>query len=160
MTTQQAAKPIRGKELLFFVLLYAFLAFSYHITLWFNSISQIAGNQFFSPLLFADTAGLEYSIKLLLTLPIWWLIFKYLHHWSLPKRLAVHVITLPIFVLGSQQVHYWVAEQIGFTHLQGQGQVWDIYIPTLLYILIFGLLHAQEYYENNQRNIRRQAELQ
>jgi sensor histidine kinase YesM len=106
-----------------------------------------------------DNVGLLYGIKLLFSIPIWWLIFRKLQNAKLKNRLLMHLITLPVWVLSCQQIYYKVAESIGWGHLTGAGQIWDIYIPTLFYVLQFGLLHAYEYYHNNRRNLIQKAAL-
>lgn len=106
-----------------------------------------------------DNVGLLYGIKLLFSIPIWWLIFRKLQDAKLKNRLLIHLITLPVWVLSCQQIYYKSAESIGWGHLTGAGQIWDIYIPTLFYVLQFGLLHAYEYYHNNRRNLIQKAAL-
>ena len=113
----------------------------------------------FHPVNFFDDSGLDYLLKLLVTAPIWWLLFRKLKHWSLTKRLLLHLILLPVFVVVWQQLYYQVCELIGFGHLGGTGQVWDIYIPALFYVLQFGILHSYEYYLENQRKLKIEGEL-
>ena len=66
---------------------------------------------------------------------------------------------MPIFVLGAQKVYYLIIEQLGFGHLRGSSQIWDIYIPSLIYLIQFGILHAYEYYKENQRKLIIEGEL-
>ncbi|WP_282777931.1 sensor histidine kinase, partial [Phaeodactylibacter xiamenensis] len=140
--------------------LYLFFAFSYHLTLWLNGMDfRKEGESLFSLKEFMDNAGLQYLCMALLTLPIWWVVFRGLKHWELKYRLLLHLPGLPLFVLAGWKGYYWLAEQLGFGHLGGWGQVWDIYIPALFYFIQFGIFHGYEYYRNNQRNLQLKAAL-
>lgn len=141
-------------------LLYLFFAICYHLTLWLNrSIDGRDTSYLFNLEEFFASAGLGYLIELLLTIPIWWLIFRKLRHWPLLYRLPVHVLTLPVFAFTFREVYYFVAESLGYNHLQGTGQVWDIFIPAMFYLLQFGIFHAYRYYHDNQRNLKLKAAL-
>ena len=151
---------IKIYEYLLVLSFYFFFAFSYHLTLWVNSMYKNPPvSDLFNFIIFIDAAGLDYLIKLLLTIPIWWFIFRKLKHWPLKYRVPVHLLGLPIFVVLFQQLYYLVSEQLGFYHLGSYGQVWDIYIPGLFYCIQFGIFHTYQYYHENQRNIKAQAVL-
>lgn len=152
---------IRLLELLTFAGLYFFFALSYHLTLWLNAYDfKEDGESLFSFRSFMDNSGLQYLCMLVVFLPIYGLIFHWLRHWKLRHRLLLHIPGLPLFVImGGWQGYYWVCEWVGFGHLGGWGQVWDVYIPFLFYILQFGLLHAYEYYRSNERNLKLKAAL-
>ncbi|MEL7122980.1 MAG: hypothetical protein AAFO07_26260 [Bacteroidota bacterium] len=87
--------------------LYFFFALSYHVTLWVSTLSIHKGiDRLLSFGRFIDQAGLGYSIKLLITIPFWWLIFRKLSHWSLRSRLSLHLVGLPLFSFLFQWVYY------------------------------------------------------
>jgi LytS/YehU family sensor histidine kinase len=70
-----------------------------------------------------------------------------------------------LFVFVWQKAFYFTMEAMGRGHLRGASQVWDIYIPALIYIIQFGLFHAYEYHLHYQRqketeNALRQASLE
>lgn len=147
-------------EYLLVIGFYFCFAYLYHLTLWINRLPyEPPISDLFNFKSFMDNVGLLYGIKLLFSIPIWWLIFRKLQNAKLKNRLLMHLITLPVWVLSCQQIYYKVAESIGWGHLTGAGQIWDIYIPTLFYVLQFGLLHAYEYYHNNRRNLIQKAAL-
>ncbi len=146
-------------EITFILSCYFFFAFFYHITLRINgTVYRDASEPFFSLLDFSKE-GIDYTLKLLWTILVWWLIFRKFRHLSLRKRLSIHLITLPLFVIVWQQSFYFVLESLGFGHLRSFGQVWDIYIPTLFYILQFGIFHAYQYYQENQKKQVLEAQL-
>ena len=43
--------------------------------------------------------------------------------------------------------------------MEGNGQVWDIYIPALFYLIQFAIFHAYEHYVINQRRLQYEIEL-
>ena len=102
---------------------------------------------------------LDYSLKLLLTIPIWYIVFKLLPPKPVWKRIVVHLLALPVFVLGWKTLYYWTCEQIGYGHLKGYGQVWDLYIPVLFYVLQFALFHVWDYSQRLQEQQQKAAEL-
>lgn len=152
---------IKLRELLMFLGLYAVFSFAYHLTLWLNraGYEQEGDNLFNFKNYLDDGYGLQYLIFLLLTIPIWWLVFRAFRNWSISQRLLIHLITLPLFVFGAQRIFYWASEALDWGHLIGTGQVWDIYIPSLIYTIQFGIFHAYEYYRENQKKIILEGEL-
>ena len=151
---------IKYWEILFVVGFYLFFALSYHTTLYLNRMGY--NNPDDNPwefINFMRHGGLDYLIKLLLTIPIWFIVFRSLKHVPLKKRLLIHIIALPLFTITFQQTYYFLTESLDWGHLIGSGSVWDIYIPGLFYILQFGIFHAYSYYLDNQRSIKVKSEL-
>jgi sensor histidine kinase YesM len=147
---------IKAGELGAFLGVYLFLYLFYTITLTINELAyeKIA----FSELLFKYlvSQGIDYTLKLLLTLPLWYLYFRVLKHWSLSQKLILHNFTAFIFVLCWIKSFYFITEALGRGHLRGSSQIWDIYIPALIYIIQFGFFHAYEYH----LQIKRQKEIE
>ncbi len=152
---------IRVKELLLLIALYFVFSFAYHLTLWLNRAGYDSeGDNLFDFIAYMDDGyGLQYLIFFVLTIPIWWLLFRGMARQTIYKRLLIHIVTLPLFVLGAQQIFYFINESLGWGHLQGTGQVWDLYIPSLFYLIQFGIFHAYEYYLENQKKIILEGEL-
>jgi two-component system, LytTR family, sensor kinase len=90
--------------------------------------------------------AIDYFIKFLLTIPLCYLYFRWLKKGHLPMKVALHIVTMILFVLVWKHLFYWTMESIGSGHLRGSSQVWDIYIPALFYVIQFGFFHAFEYY--------------
>ncbi|PWL38127.1 sensor histidine kinase [Flagellimonas aquimarina] len=151
---------ITVKELLIVLSFYIVSAFFYHLTVWSSSAQYTTTNSALLGLkAFADGGGLQYGIFLLFTIPIWWLIFIKLKHIKLWKRLLLHMLFLPIFIYTAQILYYYVCEALGWFHLEGTGQVWDLYIPALFYLIQFGIFHAYEHYKDNQEKLKLEGEL-
>lgn len=107
-----------------------------------------------------DQTIINYGTKALATLPVYWLIFVKLKHWPLNKRLLLHLITIPLFIVGWLLLYHWVCDQFDIYYLVGEGIVWDIYIPFLFYFVPFGFLHFYEYLTRSQEQERKAMLLQ
>ncbi len=139
---------------------YLILSLIYHITLYINRLGFTREEDvLFTPSNWFDDSGLQYGIMLVGTGIIWVFIFRIFSQWSLGKRLALHIIGLPLFVLFSWRVYYLISDLLALGHLSGAFQVWDIYIPTLIYLIQFALIHAYEHYVINQRKLQYEIEL-
>lgn len=150
---------VRYKEYAFVAGFYTFFAVSYHTTLWFNSLDWRKDDTSFWSFSGLGAQAFDYFFKLVFTFPIWLVIFRMVRHWMLSQRLMLHLLFLPLFVFVWQRSFYLFTEYFNYGHLQGSGQVWDIYIPGLFYILQFGIFHAYEYYVDNQNKLKLESEL-
>jgi sensor histidine kinase YesM len=152
---------ITVRELLLFFGIYSFFALLYSITLWLSrgGFQNYAKDPLFSMKSLFDDSGLQYLVFLVFLIPIWYLVFRILQNNKFGHRLLVHLITLPLFVFASQKLYYFIADLFDFGHLGGTGQVWDLYIPTLVYVIFFGIFHAYEYYNVAQQKLRIEGEL-
>ena len=158
MNTNSIKFYLRNLMILFGI--YFLFAFLYHFTLWLNRAGyNEVENSLFSMQMFLDSGGLQYFVQFCFTVPIWLLIFRLCASFSLQKRLLIHLVTLPLFVYLSQITYYKICDAIGFFHLEGFGAIWDVYIPSLFYILQFGIFHFIEYYEELKAKIKLEAEL-
>ncbi len=106
-----------------------------------------------------DQSIINYGTKALISVPVYWLIFVRLKHWPLKKRLLLHLVTIPLFVLTWLFIYHWICDQFDIGYLVGRGLVWDIYIPFLFYFVPFGFLHFYEYLTRSQEQERKAAEL-
>ena len=157
---KQIGFGIRIKDALIVCAIYIIMSWVYTVTLWRNRADFSKNeNPLFTMDNFLDDGGIQYAIFLVFSIPIWILIFRISRKKPLRFRLLLHLITMPIFVLGAQKVYYLIIEQLGFGHLRGSSQIWDIYIPSLIYLIQFGILHAYEYYKENQRKLIIEGEL-
>lgn len=130
------------------LLFYLFFMLFYYLTLSY-SFSDYKKNEPIYSLANLIFQFVDYFLKFLVTLPIWYLIFRFFRKKSLSFRIFLHFLTMPIFILGWQKLYYFSLESFHYSHLTGSGQVWDIYIPGLFYCIQFGVLHAFEYYNDN-----------
>lgn len=151
---------IKASELLAFAGFYLFWSFFYHLAISINSRRWAEGtNTTLNLGEFMNTVGVDYILKAIITFPIWYLLFRLLKHWSTRNRILLHIVLLPSFVLGWQQLYYVVMDGIGYGHLNGPASAWDIYIPALFYALQFGVIHTYNYHLENQRKLKLEGEL-
>ncbi|WP_271782429.1 sensor histidine kinase [Aquimarina algiphila] len=151
---------IRTVELIAFVAIYVFFAFAYHLAIWANREGyNKEEDSLFDLINFIDDGGLDYLLKLIITIPIWWLLFRVLKNWSMKSKLLLHIVLLPSFIIVWQQLYYSISDIFGFFYLDGAGRTWDFYIPALFYILQFGIFHSYQYHIDNQKKIELEGEL-
>ena len=96
---------------------------------------------------------LDYGIKAVLTLPVWWVVVRLLD--GRPRwQAAAHAVLGPLWVWAWFVAYRGLAPVFGYWVLPGAAQVWDLYIPALVYLAQFGTLHAAR----SVAEVRRQAE--
>ena len=148
------------KQVLAVLALYIFSSWAYHLAVWVNiPLERRAEVELFSLSAYMEQSGLQYIIFFLFTIPIWWFIFWKLKRKSFWFRISLHFILLPCFVFISKYVYYEASELIGWLHLQGAAEVWDIYIPALFYQIQFAIFHVYEYHRENQKKLKLEGEL-
>jgi len=128
------------------VLLFLFSIFYHAILSYEEEIGNLDFNEFFNLNDYIDNSGLQFFIFLFFLLAVWYLIFVVMKGVSIRKRLLTHIITLPVLVILSKSTFYRLSEALGYWHLEGGGQVWDIFIPSFFYLVIFAFFHGVEYY--------------
>ena len=139
---------------------YFILSYTYFFTLWLNRLPKNRDvGILVRPDLWFDSGGLQYMMMFIAMVICWLIIFRWAKKWRLVFRLLLHFVTLPLFILFSWKIYYAVSEALDMGHLTGTGQVWDVYIPMLVYAIQFAVFHAYEYYMLTQRKIREEIEL-
>lgn len=166
--------PGAWRKPLLILLLYAGFALFYMLSLFLSYQATIDGTPSYQILY------LDYPLKALFTLPVWYLIFRVLAHWSLEKKLLLNLLLMPVWIKGWQWTYYGIVDLlksddqtvhteewwnyfVDFSlggHLEGPGEWWDVYIPGLFYVLQFGIFHAWDNYERLLREGREKAEVQ
>lgn len=102
---------------------------------------------------FFPQAGLDYLCKGLMTIPVWFLVFRKFQHAPIWQRYLSHLILAPIWLFCWMNLYYFLAEAIERGHLRGYGIGWDIYIPILFYAIQFGAFHL---YDESRRLIQQE----
>ncbi|MEM8509599.1 MAG: histidine kinase [Bacteroidota bacterium] len=148
------------RELLCVLSLYIISACTYRVAVWFGQSDFVEVNTpLFGLKAFIDEGGLHYAILFVFTIPIWWIIFVRLKNQRLVGRLLLHLLFLPMFIVLTKQVYYWISEALGWGHMTGSGTVWDLYIPAMFYMIQFGIFHSYEHYKVAQQKLRMEGEL-
>ena len=100
-----------------------------------------------------DAAAVDYGLKALLTLPVWWLVVRRLD--GRPSaQLAAHLALGPLWVWAWFTGYRAVAPALGLSPLTWPMAAWDVYIPALVYAVQFGAIHGVRFVSE----IRRQSE--
>lgn len=103
----------------------------------------------------------DYPLKALWTLPVWWLVFRTaLDRASWPTKLLAHLGLGPLWVIVWFSSYYWVVGWLGMGGIGGNGRVWDVYIPALFYCVQFGILHAVRFIQQQRQQSQREQQLQ
>lgn len=141
---------IRNWQLLLFLAFYVFFAIQYWMAIYFSSQGRY--NQW-------SHVIIDYSLKLLFTIPIWWLFFIKLRNKSLLFKLLLHLITEPLWVAAWFFSYRFIQELRDEFYLTGSGSWWDVYIPSLIYTIQFGIFHLYDYYQQTQQQKEKEKEL-
>ena len=153
--TQDAdhAPRITARGLGLFALGYLALALFYRGTItWMGELGSVA--EFARSMLGQlHSAALDYGLKALLTLPVWWLVVRQLD--GRPRaQVAAHVVLGPVWVWAWFWGYRAVAPAFGMSPLSGFMVAWDVYIPALVYAVQFGAIHGARFVSE----IRRQSQ--
>lgn len=143
---------IKIGEALLYCGFFFFFSVMYYTALYINRGGDfsIKSKPYFNFQNFLQDGGLDYILKFSLSLPVWWLMFRQLQRLILYKRLLIHLLTMPLYILTWQLTYYRITERLHMYHLISTGEVWDTYITGLFYIVVFGVLHAYVYFKDNQ----------
>lgn len=128
----------RRNELLGVLGLYVFFSFAYGWALTYTSGDYG----------FYKSSSLDYLCKGLLSIPVWWLMFRRLAHWPIWQRSLLYLAIMPLWVFLWLRTYYFFNELLEIGHLQGRAIGWDIYIPTLFYVIQFGIFEL--YHQTRQ----------
>jgi len=143
LTQARKAPPklhIGWREIAVMASIYLAFATLYAATLLFNSPDPSFATDF-NYFIYID-----YALKGIMTLPFWWITFRWLRKQHLALRVALHFLMAPLFAYIWREAYYYICDLANYYHLRGAGAVWDIYIPILFYLIQFSLFHVYEYY--------------
>ena len=99
----------------------------------------------------APSTLVDYGLKALLTLPVWWLVVRRLD--GRPRaQLLAHVVLGPLWVWAWFWSFRAVQPLFGYPVLSGGGEAWDVYIPALVYLAQFGAFHAVRFVSEVRRS--------
>ncbi|MBO9561609.1 MAG: histidine kinase [Niastella sp.] len=99
------------------------------------------------------------GVQALLTLPIWWIIFRKLKDRPLTLILLAHIACAVVFLY----IRCWVESSVIMivTHKErGVYSFWfAYYLPFLFYLIQFGIMHAYNFWLKSQRQLQKEKEL-
>ncbi|MEL7162334.1 MAG: histidine kinase [Bacteroidota bacterium] len=154
MIAKNSALPT-VREWLLLALLYVGFGTFYMITLYLSFVDYDYEEHYLNWYIML----VDYPLKALFSLPIWYLIFYVLRDLSLDKKLLINLALMPLWIKGWQETYYLISDNfLNSGHLRGSGEWWDIYIPGLFYCVQFGILHAWQYHKDLRRTERARIE--
>jgi two-component sensor histidine kinase len=98
---------------------------------------------------------LDGGCKILMTLPLWWLIIRRFDGRPWPLRLAVHALALPAFLCGWHALYHGAVVLTGLMPVYEPSMPWDYYYGSIIYTAQFAIMHVIR----QQRVARRREEL-
>jgi two-component system, LytTR family, sensor kinase len=134
---------IKVWQSLAFLVFYFFFAFQYWLAIWYTSDGRDN--------IWRESLIDYFLLKLLLTLPLWWLFFIYWKNKSLLFKMLMHLITGPVWVFCWFHGYRIVQDLRGAFYMKGDAIWWDVYIPGLLYCLQFAIFHVYDFYLQNEK---------
>lgn len=93
---------------------------------------------------------------IMLTIPYWWLFFRYWENKPALFKVKWHLATAPFFILGFIFLYQTVCDQLSIFRLSGNNVLWDYYFASVLYGLSVAIFHVYDYYQK----LKKQKELE
>ena len=123
---------------------YLVLIFSYHLpNIW--------------PHLYTNVV--DAIIKIILTIPIWWLLFRKLKNRSIVFKLLIHFVCLPAFCVLWLYVYAGLITSMKFVNFDYGTMLWDIYVTAFFYCLQFAIFHGYNLWLHTKQQLIREQEL-
>lgn len=97
---------------------------------------------------------MQYLFFFLASVLIWSLGFKLLSGKSPYLQNGLVIILVPVAVLVTREIRYFIVDNIGMFRLEGRGTIWDFYIPSLFMFIQFGCLFAYRYFKESQERLK------
>lgn len=126
-----------------FLLFYLIFAFQYWLALWYTSSGRDN--------IWRETLLDYFVLKLLFTLPLWWLYSIYWKNKPLLFKILMHLVTAPLWVFCWFHGYRFIQDLRGGGYLIGAGIWWDVYIPGLVYCLQFAIFHVYDFYLQTEK---------
>lgn len=105
------------------------------------------------------TNAMDAIIKMILTIPLWWLLFRKLQHRSIAFKLLIHFICLPVFCIIWLYAYTMLLHGTRFLVFDYSTLMWDIYVTTFFYCLQFAIFHGYNFWLHTKRQLIREQEL-
>lgn len=152
---------VNRKELLLFVLFYVLSTLIYYTATWITWGGLEKGHySFFDLEEFFAAAATDFIISFFITIPIWYITVIHLKNYSLKVRLSTHFFFLPLYLLISYYLQYWVKDFFGWAMFWGGKKVvWTFYNLMLFYMVQFAIIHAYNFFKQYKKEEQEKFEL-
>ncbi|MEM9835430.1 MAG: histidine kinase [Bacteroidota bacterium] len=153
MENKHKSAPAYWKALGLLALLYVFFATFYMV------FQELSFDPDFRTGLNWRTLYLDYPIKAVFSLVVWFLIFRLFRSWKRIYRIGLAILIGPLWVKGWQQIYYWLIDEYwNGNRFVGYAEWSDIYVPSLFYCIQFGIFFAYEYHWDLRASEQAEAE--
>ncbi|WP_340201802.1 sensor histidine kinase [Ascidiimonas sp. W6] len=137
------------KDVTLFVGFYFFSTLIYYTASWISWGAFKPGHPpYFNVEEFFASAGAQFAISFLITIPIWFITSVLLTNYTLKIRLLSHLLFLPLYIAICYFSLLWVTHFFGWAmYRSGYNTIWTLYIFMLFYLVQFGFMHAYAYFK-------------
>ena len=148
-------------EILAVILFYVVFSILYYTVLFWNRNydGKLGVSDFLDIRDFWFSSGFVYFFNFIAFVLIWLLINSILKHKSIAFKIIIVFILIPIVTLLFRKIRYEYHDYYGLSRLNGSGEVWDLYIPSLFLMLQFGCYFAYIYFKETQEKLKLENEL-
>jgi len=133
-------REAQKREIALLLIFYFFMAINYYVVLVIDT----------GVVRHKEAIFLNYVLKALLSIPIWWLFFRTIASIPIWKKILIHTLTLSAFTVIWVFAYHTICDYMDIFRLRGSRIVWDYYLAALFYIIQFGIIHLYVYYKELQ----------
>jgi sensor histidine kinase YesM len=146
---KNAVHAVSRKEVCLFLGFYAICTLIYYTATWITWGGLESGSSsFFDVQEFFASAGTDFVISFLLTIPIWYFTVVVLHARSYRWKFFLTLLLMPVFVLLGYYGQYLVKNYFGWAMFWGGTKaIWTLYNLMLFYLFQFSIIHAYYYFK-------------
>ncbi|MEM0961236.1 MAG: histidine kinase [Bacteroidota bacterium] len=149
---EHAPKPrLTARGVALFTAAYIALALLYTVTIEWYQLRDGVDVFLAEAISLAPRSFVDYALKGLLTLPVWWVAIRKLDG-KPGAQVMAHVVLGPLWVWAWFTIYRALTPVLGYG-IGAYVESWDVFIPSLVYAAQFGALHAVRYVSE----VRRQA---
>ncbi len=89
---------------------------------------------------------MDYTLMVLLTIPVWWLHFRKFRELTVWRRFWLHLVTCIVFVKAWFFIYQSILIKLDYPHKTGKDVWWDFYMCTIIYCTIFSIIHVYRFF--------------
>ncbi len=86
-------------------------------------------------------AVVDCSLKILVSLPVWFVILRLMDQKPWPSRLLAHAIALPAYLFVWNSAYHWAVEFFNTIPIHPGSETWNVFIASVIYTAQFAILH-------------------
>ena len=152
---------LKTKEILGVLMFYLFFSILYYVVLFWNRNydGKLGLSDFLDIRDYWFSSGFVYFFNLIAFIIIWFILNYFFKQKSITNKIVFVLILIPIFTLLFRKLRYSYHDFYHLSRLNGSGEIWDLYIPSLFLMFHFGCYFAYTYFVATQRKMQLENEL-